>query len=197
LTRRSKRGIDSLLSEHEGNLEALILSDALVRAIQQGAPEALAWFSEVTGDDLGRLTEVVSRFQTFSHKSVLAPDRNVEAVRGRLIASHDPTTAEILADEWTFLRTQSWLGATTRKVFDAVKAAGGRIRELPSPIARRLIAKTLRKSDLPEHIPLKTLLRAGMKWIGAAGNAVLVLAPPPVSIPVGFALNASVLLLDP
>ena len=70
------------------------------------------------------------------------------------------------------------------------------MRELPPRLGRRLVARTLKKQDLPEQIPLKMLLRTGMKWIAAGGPAALALVTPPVGIPLGVAAGVF-LLVDP
>ena len=192
----SEEGVSWLTGEGAQYVEGMAVSRALVGEMQQRDSGALSWFGELDSDRLGTLAEVLGRAQLFSHEQIGEVGEGAGAVRSRLFAEHDQRTAEILADEWIFLQTQSWIGAKSRKAFDAFKAAGGRLRELPSPIARRLIAKTLKKEELPEHIPLKLLRKAGMKWIAVSGTAATYFVAPPVAAALTFGTGAFV-LLDP
>jgi hypothetical protein len=193
----SEEGMAWLTRAGAQYVEAVSVSRALVSEIQRGEPGTLAWFGEVGADELGTLTEILGRARLFSQEEgVEVANERARQVRSALFAEHDPTTAEILADEWIFLQTQSWIGAKSRKAFDAFVAAGARMRELPRPLGRRLVARTLKKTDLPEHIPPTLLLQAGMKWIAAGGSAALSLVTPPVGIALGVAAGVF-LLIDP
>jgi hypothetical protein len=192
----SEDGVAWLTGEGAEHLGSIVISQALIRGIQRQEPSTLAWFYQISEDTLGRLAEVVGRAQPFSHEQAGIVSPNADIVRTRLFAEQVPDAAEILVDEWIFLETQSWVGARSRRAFDAFVEAGAELRELPRPIGRRLVARTLKKQDLPEHIPLKMLILAGMKWIAVGGAPALILVPPPVSIPLGIAAGVFI-LIDP
>jgi hypothetical protein len=192
----SEEGVLWLRREGAATIESVVVSKALFRQVTRREAVSLAWFGEPSEEGLAILAETLGRAQLFSHEEVEVIDEKVRAVRDNLLAAHEEPIADVLADEWVFLQTQSWLGAKSRRAFDAFDAAGAKVREVPRALARRIIARTLKKKHLPEHIPLKMLIQAGMKWIAVGGSAAAAIVTPPVGVALGV-VTGGFLLLDP
>jgi hypothetical protein len=86
----------------------LVVSEALVRLLYEGDDpigELAAFGAEMTPGHLVRLRDVLGQLERFSGDLDDIPD-GARTIRDNQIASSEPL-AEVLADEWVFITTQS------------------------------------------------------------------------------------------
>jgi len=95
--------------------------DVLLRFADRDQRDFLSYAREV----LPRALEGVERF---SYREIRSLPRTHERVRRRLL-ENETVEGEVLADEFVYLVTQSWLLAKTRRMLDELKRAGVRVRE--------------------------------------------------------------------
>jgi len=120
-----------------------------------------------------------------------------EEIRESLLRSLNYPLGQILAEEWTFLNTQSWIGSRLLRPFSTFFRHGASFVQVGW---RRIAARTLK---LPREITNQPLTgiqhtRAVFKWVAAGGADALILMgipPTPVSA-LGILANLFV-LLDP
>lgn len=106
----SEEGAAFLGEGAEGEIERFAVSRSFVEALGNGGvPDLSAWFPEAgLPIDPLFLREVLGGARLFSHEEVEVEEPRVAEIRDALLGELSPTVAEILADQWVFLQTQSW-----------------------------------------------------------------------------------------
>ena len=139
----SEKGAAFLSRDAEGEIERFAVSRSFVEALENGyVPDMRAWFSEAEpAIDLLLLREALGGAQHFSHEEVEVEEPRVAEVRDALLGELSPTAAEILADQWVFLQTQSWITSKLRYTFEVMAERGADLRELPEKVGRTVLAK--------------------------------------------------------
>lgn len=121
----------------------LVVSEALARLLDQDAdplPELAAFGAPMTPEQFARLRDVLGEVETFSGDRDDIPV-SVRMIRDDLLASNEPL-AEVLADEWVFITTQSigvfraLMGGVVH-AFNAFRRVGGEVRELSNENMKR------------------------------------------------------------
>ena len=106
--------------------------------------------------------------------------------------------ADILFEEWMFLRTQSWIASRTKRVFKAFIRAGAASVELGRQGLEKVVARTL-KISTEEPPPILTkgrVLKTATKWIAVGGLGVVTQLKG-LELALGSAAVGSFFLLDP
>jgi hypothetical protein len=98
-----------------------------------------------------------------------------QAVINSLLATNE-LDGRILADEWTYLVTQSKMLARTQAAIRALKRRGAVVVEVADHWTRRMAADVMPKERIPQRFTTKFLARVGAKWValGAADAAAAV-----------------------
>jgi hypothetical protein len=163
---------------------------------------ALAWFSSLRDARIMRersaeLASLIGGLPVFSYETVaLSPDAN--AIRGSIL-DHPGLISEVIADEWTFLQSQSWFLARLRKTADRFVRAGASLVDHPVEVLERMLVEHVVPA---EHIPA-TLTPAnwaavGAKWIGVGGASVAAHAfGPLIALGTEIAATKIVRMFDP
>jgi hypothetical protein len=182
----------------------LIVSRSFVRAVVEGQVERFAPFIPAVPpppvyveDPLATWRDAVMpnlrEMATFSADDVEQPGDAVAATRERISQLSTPA-AEILADEWVYLATQSWLGSKTRFAMDKLQESGAEVHEysrrrlgtiqeavgertrlvgerlatVRARLAVELIKEVTGKTP-PEPLTPRFIAKVGIKWIGYGG----------------------------
>jgi hypothetical protein len=165
-------------------------------------------------DNRARLEAMMRGVPAFSHADVtLAPAH--EEVRAMLLLEGGPL-ADLHADEWAFLQSQSALLSKLRRPVDAFRDAGAIIVEVGRKTGIRLVERVIPKESLPETFTRGVLAKTAAKWVVLGGATVgggtlggivgTAFAGPAAGVPVGakvggFAAgavaNAALLAIDP
>lgn len=136
--------------------------------IAQDGPASIARAREL-------LPSVVEGVATFSHQEVVEMEAPEEAVRQAILETGSPF-AEVIADEWTYLATQSWLVAKLATVLDALRDAGADVHEYVRRYRHRLvhelIAAVVPEAHIPDQLTPGTIQRVGIKWVVLGGAAL-------------------------
>jgi hypothetical protein len=80
--------------------------------------------------------------------------------------------AELLADEWAFLQSQSWMTSKLRRPYEAFRDAGATIIEVGAKVGDRLITSVIPANKVPPVLTAKFRAIAAAKWIGVGGVTV-------------------------
>jgi hypothetical protein len=205
----------------------LIVSKSFATAVAQGQLERLAPFippvsvppSGYIDDSLSAWRRSAARrlleIETFSAEEVQELPDDVSAVLKRIRQLSTPA-AEILADEWVYLATQSWLASKTQFVLDKIRESGAEVHEYArrsvgllqeavggktklvgdrvALVRARLVVELIKDvtgETPPEPLTPEIIARARIKWI-VYGVAVGVPAAGGAAIggPGGAALGA-------
>jgi hypothetical protein len=133
--------------------------------------------SMLSPDDVGQLADNRSRLEsmmrgvpTFSHEEVTLTPAH-EEIRAILLLEGGPL-ADLHADEWAFLQSQSTLLSKLRRPVDAFRDAGAIIVEVGRKTGIRLVERVIPKESLPETFTRGVLAKAAAKWIVLGGATV-------------------------
>ncbi len=181
-----------------GVIGSIAVSRTFVRALEAGNPSISGFVRRPNRETSISLLSVLEPAEKFSHEDARDLDPLARLVLEQLVVEAKPTT-EILADEWAFLNSRSWVAARTKFAFDAFHRAGAHMTVLARRSMRLLVARTLKipGNELPAVITGAMLRRTGLKWLAAGVTPFVgsVLTPP-----LGPAISASgsmFLLFDP
>jgi hypothetical protein len=201
LSFRSLRRVRAALNA--GELNNVVVPKSFVSAVRRGTflEVGLKYFgaSREEIEDLRSVTsfmEEVERFPVYEPfgENVVGSDFRGELER----AVHDDDILAVLAEEWSFLNSESWLVSRTRKPFSAFIRAGAIAVEGGRELFDRAVMKTLKMS--PEKVPSGLTrgqrLRATAKWIAVGGTSAASLLHP-LSGVVVVATTGYFLLFDP
>lgn len=119
--------------------------------------------------DLRRVRRAIDDVATFSHDSAQLPDESDEVRRALLDAGRP--AERVLADEWTFLQSQSWMVARYRYALDKFRDAGGLIVEVGHRLGDAMIASVVKAPNVPEVITVGFTAKVGAKWLVVGGSA--------------------------
>ena len=92
-------------------------------------------------------------------------------VLNALLALGGPN-AELLADEWAFLQSQSWMTSKLRRPYEAFRDAGATLIEVGNKVGDRLIRQVIPADKIPPVLTAKFRAIAAAKWIGVGGVTV-------------------------
>jgi hypothetical protein len=194
------------IEESDPSRSGIFVSAALYRALEEGADELLLRFAEPEQREFvfharevlpGRLESV----EKFSHRSVRSLPRRAEAVRGRLL-DVGGLEGELLADEFVYLVSNSWLVAKSRHILDELRRAGARVREYAGGYGDRLvhelIAQVIPADKIPKELTAEVIAKAGIKWVVTGGATLGLLgATSGISAAAGFVLPPAIKAFDP
>jgi hypothetical protein len=180
-----------------------VVADWMADTRQVDASDVLSAEEMLSPDDIPgfealrtRAFDFVTGLPTFSHRGVPLDHPSHEAVRSALVSLQSPL-AELHADEWVFLQTQSTLLSKVRRPVDAFRDAGAVVVEVGRKAAVQLVRHVIAKDHLPEALTRKIVSRAAAKWIvlgGATvgGGTLGGVAGTAIGGPIGAALVAKV-----
>jgi len=151
----------------------VIISQALARSLQGEAEIDLDSFlaeedREIVGDSRERISAFIQEVPTFSHQEARLIEPWDDDVR-RALVDEGGTNGEILADEWSFLVSHSWMAAKLQYPLDKFRDAGAVVVSY----GRRFRDQMIRTVVPSEHVP--TALTRGFeakvtaKWLVVAG----------------------------
>jgi hypothetical protein len=194
------------IEESEGVRSSALVSAAFDEALRESPDELLLRFSDPEQREFVSYAREVlpSRLEPiekFSHRSIRLLPRRPEAVRKRLLRVGG-LEGEVLADEFVYLVSQSWLVAKTRKILDELRRAGVKVREYAGDRGERLvhemIATVIPEEKIPEELTPEVIGRAGIKWVVVGGVTVgLTAATSGIGAVAGLFLNPVVKAFDP
>lgn len=167
------------LETSEDARAAAVVSYGFAEAVRIGDDDVLLRF--VDSDDAGSISEarerllyVLDGIDAFTHQQINRLPARSANVRRQLLRSEDD--GEILADEFVYLVTHSWLLAKTRHVLDALRRAGVRIREHTPPygdrLRRELIEQVIPAANIPAELTDEVQARAAIKWVIVGGTTL-------------------------
>lgn len=95
--------------------------------------------------------------------------------------------AELWADEWAFLQSNSWLGSKLDRCLDAFERAGATVLKAGREARTQLLLQVLPPGRIPPSLTAEVIVRAGLKWVvlGGAGYAAGHLVGTAVGGPAG------------
>ena len=190
----------SWLREDQGARDGIVIPAAFEDWLYGDARNAdISFF--VAPDDrdeywarLGDLRDLLSGVAAFGQENVQLSDPD-EAVRSALLELGG-TPGRILADEWTFLESNSWAVSKLRRPLDAFSDAGSVIVQFGRKSRDNLMTLVVKKEDVPEVLTKKFLAQVSVKWLLLGGAAVGV-ALVPVAAPAGLLASPVLQAIDP
>ncbi len=110
--------------------------------------------------------------RSFSFEEVELPDELL-AMQVALLETGDRDAAT-LADEWAFLKSQSWLLSATHVSTDAFRRRGASVVRFTHRFTRALAKQVIPEKNIPEGFTPRFLAKVGAKWVvwGTATTAV-------------------------
>lgn len=116
---------------------------------------------------LGELAEILQEVAVFhDDEATLSPED--DEVRRALIEGGD-TAARILAEEWTFLQSQSWAVSKLRHPLDAFRDAGAGVVEFGRKFRDELISVVVPERGAPDVLTPKFVAKVAAKWVIVGG----------------------------
>lgn len=196
----SRRGLEWLASR--GSNEAgIVISRGFKQALLEYPDRELRRFLHVRDsgsyprrrDRLLRLTEDIP---TFSYRDVLLANSQMAAIQEGLLGLFPE--GEVLADEWAFLQSNSWLVSANRRVLAAFRNAGAVIVEFGRKALDDVIRMSVPERDIPETLTSAFLAKVGGKWVVAGGSLIwLGITLGPLAGPAGLAAPVLIQAFDP
>jgi len=115
-----------------------------------------------------------SEIERFTFQSAGLTDER-GAVQSAILASDDPD-ALVLADEWAFLQSRSWMLAATRAALVAFQRRGASILQFGGRWNRKVAAMVVSEEKIPPRFTASFVARVGVKYViwgaGTVGGAV-------------------------
>jgi hypothetical protein len=169
----SRDAVDWLESD-EAVVNEVVISGAFLSAVREGRTSDFSRFVALEDETevrprLERLASFFERSYTFSYRGVQLGPEETE-VLSVLLARGEPES-EILADEWAFLFSNSWMAAKMRYAQDKFRDAGAVIVEYGRRLRGEMISAVVPEKHVPEVIKRSFALKVGAKWIVVAGAA--------------------------
>lgn len=123
------------------------------------------------------ISAFVAEIPTFSHEGVRLTPWD-EDVRQALLEEESPNR-EILADEWTFLSSHSWMAAKLHYALDKFRDAGAVVVTYGQRLRDEMIQAVVPSRNIPDALTPVFLAKVGVKWIVVGGpTAGSVFFPP-------------------
>ncbi len=177
----SEDGVD-WLEQDQPELASIVVSAAFARWLSPFEPEPTSF---IDGDDWNdypqrrdRLYNVLNNAPRFRYSDVEAslnpPSR--EVLTAILTLDLPSLEAEVLADEWAFLQSQSWLVAKLQRPIDVFRDSGAAVIQFGRKLRGQMIETVIPKEDTPPALTTSLVAKAGAKWIvvgGATGGGTL------------------------
>jgi hypothetical protein len=113
-----------------------------------------------------QLVGLIDGIKSFSYEGVDLPDGPQDILRA-LLNSGNPN-AELLADEWAFLQSRSWMVSKLRRPYEAFRDAGATIIEVGGQIGNRLIARVIPADKIPPVLMVRFRAKAAASGLGSA-----------------------------
>jgi hypothetical protein len=117
-------------------------------------------------DDLAEVLQGALVFR--DEQAVLSPQD--EEVRRALLEGGD-TAARILAQEWTFLQSQSWAVSKLRHPPDAFRDVGAGVLEFGRKLGAEVISTVVPQGRAPDVLTPGFLAKVAVKWVIVGGTA--------------------------
>jgi hypothetical protein len=141
-----------------------------------------------------RLAQILEGVQVFRFDSVDLPGPSADVMRSLL--GRGGIARQVLAEEWAFLQSSSWLLSKVRRPINAFRDAGAIVVEYGAKLRDEMIELVMPHEPIPAILTPELLAKAAAKWllVGGAGAAAAPLGPAgaalaPLSIPVVRALD--------
>jgi hypothetical protein len=157
--------------------KSAVVSESFYWALTEGPDDMLLPFvgrrdREIVKLARRRLPVLLERIDKFSYRTTENTTPEVQAVRDAVLRTGRPE-ADIVADEWTYLVTKSWLIAKRKAFLSRVKRAGANVVEITGRCAdeyrerliRRLIASVIPHDEIPDVLTRSDWSRIGIKWV--------------------------------
>jgi hypothetical protein len=186
----SERGLSWLEAGGPQGEGGIVVSEAFRSAVRELPRETRSFRP---WDDIGdftarreRLIPLLDGVPVFSHRQVALPEA-AEVVRYQLLEHDHGAVGEVLADEWSFLQSQSWMATRYRHVLDRFRHSGAIIVEhsketLETLLRKVLIEEVVPKGHIPETLTPHFVTRVAAKWVVVGTSAVVL---HPLLIPFG------------
>jgi hypothetical protein len=164
------------LPENPEVRDALVISGAFYSALAERQVEKLTpYFTSLRTLEEQRsvLLPVLGDLRFFSAHEATDLSDEVTRVRRNLLDSPNPA-AEILADEWVYLATESWLASKRRYVLDKLRVAGAATKEYRERLDMRVVEAMIPEGEIPPVLTTELLRTARIKWLlycGVVGGA--------------------------
>jgi hypothetical protein len=134
-----------------GELRDVVLPASFLSALERGAlsEKTLAYFgaSKKEIHDLGNLQRHLPKTLPFAPYAAAAEEKlSEEFQKGLMTVAKDRDILEILNEEWSFLNSQSWIAARTRKSFSAFVKSGAVAVEAGKRVFDKALLRTLKVS---------------------------------------------------
>ena len=145
----------------------IVVSSTFVSALGEGQDDRIApflidgTFELLAPDRRDALLSILAETEQFSASSSELPDVITE-IRDALLQLPSPS-AEILADEWVYLTTHSWLTAKTRHLLDKLKEVHAHVDEYRGKLVHEMIAEVVPEAHIPETLTPRFLVKVGAK----------------------------------
>jgi hypothetical protein len=174
--------------------QALVVSEALWQRLED--PEAVQQYipyASPNPDQVRRARDAIAsnEIARFSYRDAGELPEGTRGICDALLSSDEPL-ADVLADEWAFLTSQSLglIAEQTRESLAAFRRAGGQVFEVSRAemerglraVRQRIPPPFLKVMKVVGRFPWKT-----PKWVVAGGGLALAFAPHLVGVPVAAA----------
>lgn len=155
---------------NEDEIHEVVVSRALVGQLRELRDRAFfLWLPEDRQEDYvlyrERALELIEKrdIGSFSFDDVELPDE-LRAVPVALLETGD-RDASVLADEWAFLKSQSWMLSATHGSIDAFRRRGASVVRFTHRFTRALAKQVIPETNIPERFTPRFLSKVGAKWV--------------------------------
>ena len=166
---------------NSGELENVLVPASFLSALQRGmfSERALMYFgaSRNAMADLRNIPGFLPELLSLPRHEASAVQPTTEFQRELYAIAENYDIFQSFNEEWTFLNSESWITARTRRSFGSFIRAGAIGIEAGRKIFNEIIARTLKLSpeNLPSVFTSKQKVRAAMKWVAVGGGSASVL----------------------
>jgi hypothetical protein len=190
-----------------GQLEGVVLPASFVGAIVEGrlSLQTLRFFRSTLERHERVVPDPVTLARFVRQTEVFGSDGTSERPFSDTAFSHhlrsvarDSLVYQILAEEWQFMTSSSWIASRIKRPFSAFVASGAVAVEWGAKMFDHAAAKVLKipAADMPGPLAIGQRLRFLSKWIAVSGLGVLPLMQPIVATVSGL-VAGYFLLFDP
>jgi hypothetical protein len=155
---------------NEDEIREVVVSQALLAQLREVRDRAFfPWLPEDHQEDYlvyrERALDLIEGrdIRSFSFDEVDLPDE-LRAVLVALLETGD-RDAGTLADEWAFLKSQSWLLSANHVSTDAFRRRGASVVRITHRFTRALAKQVISKEKIPERFTPRFLAKVGAKWV--------------------------------
>ena len=191
------------LEQERPELGGIVVSATFARWLSPLEPEPPTFIDRDDWDDYAdrrdRLFNALHDAPRFAYGDVeTALDSPSREVLEALLTLDLPRVhAEILADEWAFLQSHSWMIAKLQGPIDAFRDCGAAVVQYGRKVRDQMIEVVIPKGDAPPALTWSLAGKAGAKWIVVGGATVGGTTLGPAGAVLGLATVPAVRAFDP